>query len=54
MLAPIARGVSARGCLDDVSNERSDGTPPPPSVKVSKRIDIGLSPGNPTRGDEMA
>lgn len=38
------------GCLDNVSRERSDERPPPPSVKVSKRVATRFSPGSPTRG----
>lgn len=38
------------GCLDNISRERSDERPPPPSVKVSKRVATRFSPGSPTRG----
>lgn len=38
------------GCLDNVSRERSDERPPPPSVKVSKRVATRFSPGSPSRG----
>jgi hypothetical protein len=37
----LGKGVPRRR---DVSKERSDETPPPPSVKVSKRTESELSP----------